>query len=83
MRYTTSVLKKAIPLYQDIIQVKKQLGRTLSDSPEEIYEYYTRRIHELQQELQKLNFLEHPLRIVEVCNQIQVLKNEILKIKNH
>ena len=82
MRYNTSALKKAIPLYPGVLPVKKQFRSILSDSREEVYEYYTRRIHELQQELQKLNFLEHPLRIVEICNQIQVLKNEIAKLKN-
>ncbi|HTF30514.1 MAG TPA: hypothetical protein VK625_16790 [Flavitalea sp.] len=81
MRYTTSALKKAIPLYQDKFQVKKKSGKVLSDSREEKHEYYTRRIHELQQELQKLNFLEHPLRIIEICKQIQTLRNEISKYK--
>jgi len=82
MRYTTNALKKAIPLYPGVLPVKKQFSSILSDSREEVQEYYTLRIHELQQELQKLNFLEHPLRIVEICNQIQVLKNEIAKLKN-
>ena len=82
MKYTTSALKKAIPLYPGVLPVKKKFSRILSDSREEVNEYYTRRIHELQQELQKLNFLDHPLRIVEICNQIQILKNKIAKLKN-
>ena len=82
MRYTTRVLKTALPLYQGPITAKQKSRNSLSDHNPAEKEYYARRITELEHELQALNFLDHPLRIVEVCNQIMVLRKEITLFEN-
>ena len=82
MRYTTRVLKAALPLYQGPVSAKQKLRKSLSDRNPGEKEYYARRITELELELQALNFLDHPLRIVEICNQIRVLRREISRFEN-
>ena len=82
MRYTTRVLKTALPLYQGPVTAKQKSRKSLSDRNPGEKEYYARRIAELEVELQALNFLEHPLKIVDICNQIRKLRKEIFRLEN-
>lgn len=43
-------------------------------------DHCNQQIADLHQELEKLNILDHPQRIIEICNQIRVLRNEIAGI---
>ncbi|RYY20979.1 MAG: hypothetical protein EOO04_19035 [Chitinophagaceae bacterium] len=38
---------------------------------------FQQRIDVLREELTQLNLYDHPLRIVEICNEIQALRTEI------
>jgi hypothetical protein len=82
MRYTTHALKSALPLYQGPVSAKLKSRKSLSDPDPDDKELYARRITELELELQSLNILDHPLRIVEICNQIRILRKEISRFQN-
>ena len=76
MRYSTNKLKPSIPLYQGHSAKHRSAGNPSESHPED-KDFYARRISELELELQTLNVLEHPLRIIEICNQIRRLKTQI------
>jgi hypothetical protein len=82
MRYTTRTLKSALPLYQGPVSAKLKSHKNLSDPDPYNKEFYSRRITELELELQSLNILDHALRIVEICNQIKNLRKEISRFEN-
>jgi hypothetical protein len=82
MRYSTRTLKSVLPLYHGPVSAKPKSLKSLSDPDPDQKELYVRRISELELELQGLNILDHPLRIVEICNQIRILRKEISRFEN-
>jgi hypothetical protein len=80
MLYSTKIPKLTTPLVHHR-QPARRGPRNFTDlvkSPED-NDMYKLRIIELEQELQKLNILDDALRIIEICNQIRILKKEITR----
>jgi hypothetical protein len=64
-------------LYEGRLEQSKWLSyREVSPAKPADKEYCTRRITELELELQKLNVLDHALQIVRICKQIIKLKKQ-------
>jgi hypothetical protein len=82
MRYTTQRLKSALPLYPGPHTLKHRAHKNPADDGIDEKDFYAKRITELQVELETLNILDHPLRIVEICNQIRKLRKEISRSDN-
>jgi hypothetical protein len=77
MSYTTQRLKTALPLYPGPITVKQRVRKSALNIGFDDKDLYARRISELRLELETLNILDHPLRIIEICSQIRKLEQEI------
>lgn len=77
MTYTTQRIKSALPLYPGQYKVKHRALRNTGGGTSEDNDLYTRKIAELRLELEMLNILDHPLRIIEICNQIRKLQKLI------
>jgi len=82
MSYTNRSLKSAVPIYSTPVYIKQHGRKRLSDPEPDDMAHYTKRISELELELQNLNILDHSLRIIEICNQIRILRREISRDNN-
>jgi hypothetical protein len=81
MRYSTRILKPAIPVLNHPLPARRRSNWSYTDlalNPDD-KELYNERIRELEQELEQLNILDHALRIIEICGQIKILRRELEK----
>ena len=82
MSYTTQRLKTALPLFPGQYKIKHRALKKAGDGSVDDKELYTRKIAELELELETLNILDHPLRIIEICSQIGKLRKEISRLED-
>jgi len=75
-----STVVPAVPSYRktQLIRGVRKINIYTTDDPDT--SSFQQRIDDLREELTQLNLYDHPLRIVEICKEIETLRDALRKL---